>query len=112
MYAGVGHEGPAVVPADGTAQDTSQADALQQRLAAAEEDRDKAKKQLNRLCSSQICCAVLYCQKAAGGWAVAISLLTAGQAIDCLGSQPRRLHFALFCSSLSCFAFFFFALIC
>ena len=45
---GVGHEGPAVVPADKCAQDGFDTDLLQQRLIAAEEDRDKAKKQLNR----------------------------------------------------------------
>ena len=72
MCAGAGHDGPAVVPADGTAQDASQADALQQQLAAAEEDRDKAKKQLNRLCSAQFCYAVIcLVQLNAGGRAVA-----------------------------------------
>ena len=46
-----GGEGPAVVPADAESQDDLHSNALQQRLAAAELERDKAKKQLNR-CST------------------------------------------------------------
>ena len=45
---GVGQEGPAIVPADGSAQEGFDTNQLQQRLTAAEQDRDKAKKQLNR----------------------------------------------------------------
>ena len=37
-----------MVPADGSAQEGLDTKQLQQRLAAAEQDRDKARKQLNR----------------------------------------------------------------
>ena len=44
----MGQEGPAVVPADGSAQEGLDTNQLQQQLNAAEQDRDKARKQLNR----------------------------------------------------------------
>ena len=48
LLAGVGQEGPAIVPADGSAQEGFDAHQLQQQLSATEQDRDKARKQLNR----------------------------------------------------------------
>ena len=48
LLAGAGQEGPAVVPADGSAQQGFDTNQLQQRLTTAEQDRDKARKQLNR----------------------------------------------------------------
>lgn len=43
-----GHEGPGIAPAEGLPQDADQTHDLQQRLAAVEKERDKAKQQLNR----------------------------------------------------------------
>ena len=42
------HEGPGIAPAEGLPQDTDETHDLQQRLAAVEKERDKAKQQLNR----------------------------------------------------------------
>ncbi|DBA84917.1 TPA: hypothetical protein ACH3X1_005929 [Trebouxia sp. C0004] len=44
-----GHEGPGIAPAEGLPQGTNETYHLQQRLAAVEKERDKAKQQLNRL---------------------------------------------------------------
>ncbi|KAL0048136.1 hypothetical protein WJX82_008657 [Trebouxia sp. C0006] len=43
------HEGPGIAPAEGLPQLTDETHNLQQRLAAVEKERDKAKQQLNRL---------------------------------------------------------------
>lgn len=45
---GVGQEGPAVVPADGSAHEGFDTNQVLQQLTAAEQERDKARKQLNR----------------------------------------------------------------
>ena len=83
---GSASEPPGIVPADGNLQDSAGSGALQQRLTAAEQERDKAKKQLNRqgICKFYSRCIL---------WAVMMSVMQADAACKRhLGSDTVRMH--------------------